>query len=65
MDKPTAPAPLYEKAVIYEPEGREFSMWLDGVIVGYAPTRQEAEETLDELVYDLLNRGHLDAKLAA
>src|SRR5690606_30623393 len=65
MSKPTAPAPLCEKAVVYEPGGREFSMWLDGIIVGYAPTRQEAEETLDELVYDLLNRGHLDAKLAA
>lgn len=46
---------MYEKAIIYDPETRDFAMYLDGELVGFARTFQEAEETLDQLVYELLN----------
>lgn len=49
---------MYEKAIIYDPESRDFAMYLDGELVGFARTYQEAEATLDELVYDLLNSGY-------
>lgn len=47
---------MYEKAIVYDPETRDFAMYLDGELVGFARTYQEGEETLDELVYSLLNR---------
>lgn len=47
---------MYEKAISYDRETRDFAMYLDGELVGFARTYQEAEETLDALVYDLLNR---------
>jgi hypothetical protein len=56
MSKPTAPAPLYEKAVIYDPETRDFACYLDGELVCFARTYQEAETTLDKLIYELLTR---------
>ncbi|GAB4424434.1 MAG: hypothetical protein OHK0015_03170 [Chloroflexi bacterium OHK40] len=46
---------MYEKAIIYDPETRDFAMYLDGELVGFARTFQEAETTLDELIYELLN----------
>ncbi|MCX7789983.1 MAG: hypothetical protein N2378_05020 [Chloroflexaceae bacterium] len=45
---------MYEKTIIYDPETRDFVMYLDGELVGFARTYQEAEETLDELVSELL-----------
>jgi hypothetical protein len=58
----TGPGPerltsMYEKEIVYDPETRDFAMYLDGELVGFARTYQEAEQTLDELVYELLN-GH-------
>jgi hypothetical protein len=49
---------MYEKAIIYDPETRDFAMYLDGELVGFARTYQEAEATLDELVYELINGDH-------
>jgi hypothetical protein len=46
---------MYEKAIVYDPETRDFAMYLDGDLVGFARTYQEAEETLNELVYELLS----------
>lgn len=46
---------MYEKEIIYDPEVREFAMYLDGELVGFARTYYEAEQTLDALVYELLN----------
>jgi hypothetical protein len=46
---------MYEKMIIYDPETREFAFYLDGELCGFARTYQEAETTLDELVYELLN----------
>ncbi|MCS6883367.1 MAG: hypothetical protein RMK84_10030 [Oscillochloridaceae bacterium] len=46
---------MYEKTIIYDPETRDFAMYLDGELVGFARTYQEAEATLDELVSELLH----------
>ena len=48
-------AAMYEKEIIYDPETRDFAMYLDGDLVGFARTYQEAEVTLDQLVFELLN----------
>ena len=52
---------MYRKEINYVKETRDFEMRLDGELVGYARTYAEAEETLDELVYELLNRKFNDA----
>ncbi|NJM05080.1 hypothetical protein HC891_00875 [Candidatus Gracilibacteria bacterium] len=46
---------MYEKEIVYDSETRDFAMYLDGDLVGFARTYQEAEVTLDELVYELLH----------
>lgn len=46
---------MYDKAIIYDLETREFAFYLDGELCGFARTYQEAETALDELVYELLN----------
>jgi hypothetical protein len=48
-------ATMYEKAIVYDPETRDFAMYLDGELVGFARTYQEAEVTLDQLVYELMS----------
>lgn len=47
---------MYEREIVYAQETRDFEMRLNGELVGFARTYQEAEQTLDELVYELLNR---------
>ncbi len=46
---------MYEKEIVYDPETRDFAMYLDGEIVGFARTYQEAEVTLNQLVFELIN----------
>jgi hypothetical protein len=46
---------MYEKEIVYDPETRDFAMYLDGELVGFARTYQEAEITLDHLVFELIN----------
>lgn len=46
---------MYEKEIIFDAETRDFAMYLDGELVGFARTYQEAEVTLDQLVYELIN----------
>lgn len=46
---------MYEKSIIYDRETRDFAMYLNGELVGFARTYQEAETTLDNLVYELIN----------
>lgn len=46
---------MHNKEIVYDPETKDFAMYLDGELVGFARTYQEAEATLDELVYELLN----------
>jgi hypothetical protein len=50
---------MYTKEIIYDSETRDFAMYLDGELVGFARTYQEAEQTLNELIYDLLHGGYL------
>jgi hypothetical protein len=46
---------MYEKVIVYDPETRDFAMYLDGELVGFARTYHEAEITLDQLVFELIN----------
>jgi len=46
---------MYKKEIVFDPETRDFAMYLDGELVGFARTYQEAEVTLDQLVFELLN----------
>lgn len=48
--------PTYTKAIQYDPETRDFAMYCNGELVGFASSFQKAEDTLDALVYDLLQR---------
>lgn len=45
---------MYKKEIIYDPETRDFAMYLDGELIGFARTHHEAEVTLDQLVFELL-----------
>lgn len=47
----------HTKEISFDRETRDFAMHLDGQIVGYAPTYQQAEARLDALVYELARRG--------
>lgn len=46
---------MYRKTIIYSPETRDYAMYLDDELVGFARTYHEAEVTLDQLVYELLS----------
>lgn len=45
----------FEKAISYDATTRDFALYLDGELVGWAKSYLEGEETLDALVYDILN----------
>jgi hypothetical protein len=54
---------MYAKEIVYDPETRDFAMYLGTEgrpdsfeLVGFARTYADAETTLDELVYSLLQR---------
>lgn len=47
---------MYRKMIVYDRETRDFAMYLNGELVGYAPTYLEAEIQLNKLVYELLAR---------
>lgn len=47
----------FEKSIRYDRETRDFAMYLDGEMVGYARTYHDAESALDQLAYDLLADG--------
>lgn len=44
---------MYQKVIIYDCETRDFAMYLDGELVGFARTYREAEITLDQLTQEL------------
>lgn len=46
---------MYYKEIIYNPETKEYAMYLDGELVGFAKTYHEAELTLDQLVFELIS----------
>lgn len=45
---------MYRKEIVYDRETRDFAMYLDGELVGFASTYHEAEVALDRLVFDLM-----------
>lgn len=47
---------IFAKDVRYDRETRDFAMFLDGELVGWARTEDEAWRTLDDLVYETLSR---------
>ena len=42
------------KEIVYDRETRDFSLWLDGELVGFARNYHEAEVTLDQLALELI-----------
>ena len=49
----------YEKSISYDRETRDYAMYLDGELVGFARNHHEAEVTLDQLVFELVTGQHL------
>jgi hypothetical protein len=47
---------MYTKQIVYDPETRDFAGYLNGELVRFFRTYQEAEQALDALVYDALRR---------
>lgn len=46
---------MYRKEIVYDKETRDFAMYLDGELVGFARTYHEAVITLDQLVFELMS----------
>lgn len=49
---------MYRKEIVYDRETRDYAMYLDGELIGFARTYHEAETTLDQIVYELLTHNH-------
>ena len=45
---------MYEKTIQYDRETRDYAMYVNGELVGYAATYHAAEVELDYLVTDLI-----------
>lgn len=45
---------MYRKEIVYDRTVRDYAMYLDGELVGFARTYQEAVITLDQLVFELM-----------
>lgn len=52
-------APAFRKEIVYDRESRDYAMYLNGELVGFARTYHRAEVELDERVYEQLSR-HAD-----
>jgi hypothetical protein len=48
---------MYRKQIVHDRTTRDYAMYLDGELVGFARTYQEAEITLDQLIFEL-SSGH-------
>lgn len=46
---------MYRKIILYDRETRDYAMYLDEELVGFARTYAEAEVTLDHLIFELLH----------
>jgi hypothetical protein len=49
---------MYRKEIVYEPDTRDYAMYLNGELVGYARTYHEAEVALDQLVFELITNDY-------
>jgi len=45
---------MYRTEIVYDREVREYAMYLDGELIGFARSYHEAEITLDQLVFELM-----------
>jgi hypothetical protein len=48
---------MYRKQIVHDRTTHDYVMYLDGELVGFARTYQEAEVTLDQLIFEL-SSGH-------
>lgn len=48
---------MFRKHIMYNRDTRDFAIYLDGSLVGYAPSYLEAEAVLDQLLMELLRSG--------
>lgn len=46
---------MYRREIIFDKETHDYSLWLDGELVGFARTYKEAEATLDQLIFELMS----------
>ena len=46
---------MYRKTILFDRESRDYAMYLDDELVGFARTYHEAEVTLDQLVFEILS----------
>lgn len=46
---------MYKKEIVYDRETRDYAMYLDGELIGFAGTYHAAEVALDQLVFTLLS----------
>jgi hypothetical protein len=46
---------VYRREIVYDRDTRDYAMYLDGELIGFARTYSEAEVTLDQLVTHLAN----------
>ena len=44
---------MYRKQIIHDRTTHDYAMFLDGELVGFARTYQEAEATLNQLIFQL------------
>jgi hypothetical protein len=48
---------VYRTEIVYDRQTRDYAMYLDRELVGYARTYADAEATLDALISDLMGQG--------
>lgn len=46
---------MYRKEIVWDRETKDFAMYLDNELIGFARTYHEAEVTLDQVVFELLS----------
>ena len=52
----TTTVSMFTKEIRYDRESKDFAMYLNGELIGYAPTYLKAEMQLNSLVHDILTR---------
>lgn len=46
---------MYRKEIVYDRATRDYAMYLDDELIGFARNYHEAEITLDRIVFELLS----------
>ena len=49
---------MFHKTIMYSRDTRDFALFLDGMLIGYAPSYLEADAVLDQLMLELLRARH-------